>query len=185
MPRIPPVDPGRLTPEQAAVHERIASGARGSVRGPFAVLLHSPELAGFVEQLGAYVRYRCRIPKRQREIAILVVAAHWRASYEWEAHAPIARGEGVPDEIIAAIAAESEPPFEDERDRLVHTFARESLAGRRVSDATFAGCREAFGEAGAVDLAGLVGYYTLLALAINALEVEPPAGRPFDIPCPR
>ena len=79
MSRVPEVSEAAMTPEQRRVADAIAGGPRGSVRGPFKVLLHSPQLADCVRALGAYVRFHCKVPWKLRELAILVTAYHWRA----------------------------------------------------------------------------------------------------------
>lgn len=178
MVRLPPLDPAHLDPAQKIVYDRIASGARGGVGGPFSVLLHSAELASRVEQLGVFIRYECSVPQRLRELAILVVGAHWKADYEWHAHARIAAAQGLSAEVIAAIGVGGEPNFEADADAVVFAFSRELLRDGRVSDATYAPARELLGDTGCVELTGLLGYYTLLALQLNTFQVEPPAGGP-------
>ena len=100
MPRLPALARETLNPAQREVYNRIATGARGGVRGPFTALLHSPKLAGLVEQLGVYARFQCEVPERLRELAILVCATHWHADYEWYAHAPLARRQGLSDDVV-------------------------------------------------------------------------------------
>ncbi len=70
MPILPPVDPTALSPAQREIFNQIVQGPRGQVRGPFTVLLHSPGLAGKVEQVGAFIRYQSVLPPRARELAI-------------------------------------------------------------------------------------------------------------------
>lgn len=180
MKRLPLFDPARLSTEQRAVHDRIASGARGGVGGPFLPLLTSAELCARVEQLGVFIRYECSVPQRLRELAILVVGAHWQADYEWYAHAPIAARQGVPQPVIDAIGrGEKAPPFDQAADRAVHGFVRELLRRGCVSDAIYASVREMLGDKGAVELTGLVGYYSLLAMQLNVFEVEAPTTVPI------
>ena len=173
--RLPPIDPAKLDPAQKGVYDRIAGGARGAVRGPFLALLHSPELAGRVEQLGVFVRYECSVPQRLREIAILVVARHWRAEYEWYAHAPIAEKLGIPAEIIDAFGRGQAAQWPEAEDALVVAFCSMLLSTGRVDEETYAAVTSRLGQRGVTDLVGLVGYYTLLALTLNAHEVEVPA----------
>lgn len=176
-PRLPPRTREGLDEAQRAVWDHIASGARGGVGGPFLALLGSPELCSRVEQLGVFVRYECGVPMRLREIAILCVGQHWRADYEWYAHAPIAESQGVPSAVIAAIGAgAAEIPFDHDPDRVVVAFARALLRTGGVPDAEFAAARALLGERGTVELTGLVGYYSLLAMQLNVFRVEPPAG---------
>lgn len=176
--RLPPLDPASLDPAQKIVYDRIASGARGGVGGPFSVLLHSAELASRVEQLGVFLRYECSVPQRLRELAILVVGAHWKADYEWYAHARIAASHGISAEVIEAIGTGAEPPFDSDADRVVFSFARELLRAGRVADASYAPVRELLGDTGCVELTGLLGYYTLLAMQLNTFQVQSPPGGP-------
>ncbi len=169
-----------LDAAQAAVWDRIASGARGRVGGPFLPMLHSAELCARVEQVGVFIRYECSVPMRLREIAILAVGRHWRAAYEWFAHAPIAAKQGVPQAVIDAIGTGTPPPFDDEADRVVVTFVQELLREGQVTDATYAPVQALLGDKGAVELTGLAGYYSLLAMQLNVFQVQPPP--PFTAP---
>ncbi len=178
MSRFPPLDPATLDADQRAVYERIASGARGGVGGPFSVLLQSPELASRVEQLGVFIRYECGVPQRLRELAILVVGAHWKAEYEWYAHAGIALTQGLSAGVIEAVGQDRQPAFETKADQAVFGFARELLRMGRVSDEAFLPVKELLGDKGVVELTGLIGYYTLLAFQLNTFQVEPPSGGP-------
>src|SRR5260370_25072134 len=111
MSRFAPISRENLSPAQAEVYNSITSGARGGVRGPFHVLLHSPELARRVEQLGLYTRFQCKVPERLRELSITVVARHWQADYEWYAHAALALKQGIPAEGIGAGGVGLRPVF--------------------------------------------------------------------------
>ena len=179
MSRLPPVSADALTLEQAEVYNRIATGARGGVRGPFPALLHSPALAGRVEQLGVYLRYQCAVPERLREIAIVIVAAHWRCDYEWCAHAPLAERIGCEKGQLQQIGRGDDPGFTDEAEATTYAFCVELLRTGRVDAATHARAGKSLGLQGVVDLAGLVGYYTLLAFTLNAHAVEAPLDAPI------
>jgi 4-carboxymuconolactone decarboxylase len=163
-----------LNPAQVEVYNSISAGARGGVRGPFKILLHSPELAKRVEQLGLYARFQCKVPERLRELAINTVAFRWRASYEWYVHAPLAQKQGVPEHVLEAIGTGRQPVFTADADEVVYDYVTEVLETGKVSERTFHRASTLLGDQGVVDLTGLVGYYTLLALTINAFEVEIP-----------
>lgn len=175
MARIPQItEPEGLNDAQRAVYDSIAGGARGGVRGPFTVLLNNPELARRVEKLGVYVRYECSVPERLRELAIVIVAAHWRADYEWFAHAGLARRQGHSEDVLSAIAAREMPPFDNPADRAVHDYCKQLLQDGRVGEVVYRAAEAELGSEGIVDLTGLLGYYSLLAMTLNAFEVEPP-----------
>jgi 4-carboxymuconolactone decarboxylase len=173
--RLPSINVDRLEAGQRAVYDRIASGARGGVRGPFLALLHSPDLAGRVEQLGLYVRFECRVPQRLRELAILVVARFWQADYEWFAHAPIAEKQGLPHEAIEAFGRGGDVSWPTAQDELVVDFCSHLLKTRRIPDDIYSAMQGFLGIQGTIDLVALVGYYTLLALTLNAHDVDVPA----------
>ena len=175
--RLPPRTRETLDEAGKAVWDRIASGARGGVGGPFLALLGSPELCARVEQVGIFVRYECGVPMRLRELAILCVGQHWKAAYEWFAHAPIATKLGILPAVIQAIGTgAAEIPFDSDGDRTVVGFVRALLRTGQVPEAEFAAAQALLGEKGTVELTGLVGYYTLLAFQLNTFQVEPPDG---------
>jgi 4-carboxymuconolactone decarboxylase len=181
MSRLPELTRETLNPAQRVVWDRIASGARGGVVGPFKALLTSAELCARVEQVGLFVRYECGVPMRLRELAILCVGQHWKAAYEWYAHAAIAAEQGVPQAVIDAVGAGAEGiPFDAEPDRVVVGFVRELLRTGQVGDAGYAAVVALLGEQGAVELTGLVGYYSLLAMQLNVFRIAPPP--PFKPP---
>ena len=177
--RLPEISVDQLDAGQKVVYDRIASGARGGVGGPFKALLTSAELCTRVEQVGVFIRYECSVPMRLRELAILCVGHHWKAGVEWHAHAPIAAKQGVPEAVIAAIGEGATPPFDSDADKTVHDFVRVLLREGRVPDAIFAPVQALLGNKGAVELTGLVGYYSLLAMQLNTFRIPAPGGVPI------
>src|SRR5262249_36366586 len=106
--RLPALTEDSLNPRQRALLDSIRSGPRGgkaSLGGPFGVYLHAPEVGDLTQQLGAFCRFKTSLPPRLSEFAILVTARHWRAQYEWHAHAKIAEGAGVSARTIADLKA--------------------------------------------------------------------------------
>jgi len=178
MPRVPVLDETALTAEQRRVYAVIASGPRGGVRGPLRVWLHSPELADKAQALGAFCRYATSLPARLSELAIIATGAHWRAGYEWTAHAPAAIEAGVDPATVECIRLGAAPQLEKADEAAVYAFARELLQTRKVSEATFARTVELLGHAAVVELVGIIGYYCLVCLTLNAFEVPLPPGAP-------
>ncbi|HWI19553.1 MAG TPA: carboxymuconolactone decarboxylase family protein, partial [Vicinamibacterales bacterium] len=99
-----------LTPDQTRAVEEFKALRGVEPFGPFLDLLVSPDLMNRVSALGEYLRYRSALPPRLSEFAILVTAAHWKQSFEWEIHAPIALAAGVSQETIDAVWAHVPPP---------------------------------------------------------------------------
>lgn len=187
--RLGSLAPSNLDAEQKRVLDAMLAGPRGKsgllsrdreIGGPFAPWLRSPGFAGPAQALGAFVRYRTSLDPRLSELAILVVGAVWRADYEFAAHAAIAVRAGVSRETVAALARGERPSFEREDERIVYEFARELVEDRRVADERYAAAVELLGEGGAVELVGILGYYTLVCMTLNAFEV--PLGEGMEPP---
>jgi 4-carboxymuconolactone decarboxylase len=173
-----------MTPQQRALSERIA-GRRGGTRGPFLVWLRSPGLCDRVEALGSYVRFETELPLKYRELGLIMAARHWDAQYSWNAHAAKTIDAGIPREAVEAIAERREPEFTDERDAAFYRFCAELLETHFVTDETFERALELFGDEALVDVIGVLGNSSLLALCLNAFEVDLPEGAapPFaDVP---
>lgn len=163
-----------LTARQQDVFDAIAGPRAGAVPAPFHVLLESPELAAYTSALGAFCRYRTGFPPRLSELAVLIVASRWDAEYEFYVHAPIARKEGVPENVIAAIKEKKVPVFDDEDSKLLYDFATTYFAKNDVPDALFEAAVKRWGQARTVELAGILGYYSGLAMLLRIFRVTPP-----------
>ena len=176
--RFPPIADDVMTPAQRAVAAEIASGPRGSVRGPFLALLHNPELAQRVQALGEYLRFRTGFARPLTEIAVLVTARKWTCQYEWLAHEALARKAGVNPAIIEAISERRSPPAMSADEEIVYTFCAQVNERGEPDDATFAAAVEKFGRPGALNLIALCGYYSLLAMVLNTAKLPLPDDAP-------
>jgi 4-carboxymuconolactone decarboxylase len=175
MPRLPDIDVATLSEDQKRVYDDIVRGPRGKVEGPLRVWLTSPAFAERAQALGAFCRFHTSLPPRLSELAILVTGAYWRAGFEWFAHAPIAIEAGLDPAAVEAIRRGVEPTLAKDDERAVYRFSRELIAERRVSQATYDFAERALGRTSLVDLVGILGYYGLISMTINAFEVPIPA----------
>jgi 4-carboxymuconolactone decarboxylase len=180
--RPPRLDEAHLTPEQQAVFEDIRSGPRGLVEGPLRVWLQSPAFAERAQKLGAFCRYGTRLPARLSELAIIMVGAHWRSGFEWSVHAPIAAKAGVDSEVLEAIRVGARPSLVRSDERAVYAFSQELLEAQRISEGAYSEVVEVVGTEGAVELVGILGYYTLICMTINAFEIPIADGKPEPFP---
>jgi 4-carboxymuconolactone decarboxylase len=178
MPRLPDLVLEELTPEQRRVHDAIKSGPRGVVQGPLRVWINSPELADRAQALGAFCRYGTVLPPRLSELAIITTGAFWKAGFEWAVHAPIAIKAGLDPDVVEAIRTGERPKFSNSDEAAVHAFAHELLHDRRVPAGTYKRAEKELGSRALVDLVGILGYYGLICLTINAFEVPVPEGAP-------
>lgn len=174
--RLPPIDPSLWTDAQRRCADEIIAGPRGALISPFVPLLRSPELCTHAQRMGEYLRYRSAVGLRLSELAILVTASHWDQQVEWSIHAPIAVREGIAEAVVTAIAQHQTPHFTREDEGLVYEVSRQLLQDKRVNDKTWAAASAVMGEQGLVDLSGIVGYYTMLSIVMNAAQTPPPPG---------
>lgn len=165
-----------LSADQKAVFDSIAS-TRGVVPTPFHILVESPQLASLTQALGAFCRYRTGLSPLLSELAVLITAAHWGAAYEFAVHAPEALKAGVPQDVIDALRAGQSPSFADDDSRLIHAFATVFYATRDVPDSLFAEAIARFGRRQVVELAGVLGYYSGLAMLLRIFRVSAPDAR--------
>jgi 4-carboxymuconolactone decarboxylase len=139
------------------------------------VLLHSPEVAGRAAHLGAFLRFESSLPEDLREIAINTAAREMDCGYEWAGHYRLAQDVGVKDEVLDVIANRKDTAGLTDDERIVIEYGRELIRTHRVSDATYKAAEARFGVQGVVELTMTMGYYGMLACALNAFEVQPPA----------
>jgi len=180
--RLGPILDHELSEAQRAAAQEIIAGPRGAVYGPFVPLLRSPELMAHAQRMGEYLRFRSAIGGRLSELAILVTARQWDQQVEWAIHAPIAAQVGIPSSVIAAIAARERPADMLVDEAVVHDFCVELHEHKTVSDRVYADALALFGEHGVVDLIGINGYYTLLAMVMNTARTSVPEEGDWRMP---
>lgn len=181
MPRIGSVTRDQLSEGDRQYYDAIV-GTRGSVRGPFGVLLNSPKLAARVADTGAFVRFEFNQPEGLKEVLIIATAREMRQQYEFSAHARLARQAGVSEGTIRAIADGSAPAGLEGDEALLVGFVHELLRERRVGDATFGAMVARFGERDTLHFTVLCGHYLLVAQVLTAFEVELGEGMAAEIP---
>ncbi len=175
MARISDVTRDQLAPEHQEFFDSIAS-SRGSVRGPYGALLHSPDLAARVAHTGAYVRFELDISEAQREIIICATAREIRQQYEFSAHARLARQAGVPEDVVNAIATGKAPEGMSGIEASLVKYVQELARNHRISEETFKAVSDHFGTRRTVEITALIGHYMLVGQILTAFEVDLPAG---------
>ena len=176
MARIPLFPRDDMSPEQRRVYDAVVSGPRGKVEGPLRAALHRPELADKWQQFGAALRYGTTLAPRLSELAILVTARAWDSQFEWYAHEPPALKGGVPQAVIDAIRHGKRPKFDHDDEEAVYDYAAQLNATHFVSDATHKRATALLGVVGVVELTALTGYYSMVAMTLNAHEIPLPPG---------
>ena len=174
--RFKPLTWETLSPAQLKMVESVMTGKRGSMQGPYNVLLRSPELGNLAQQFGAHTRFNSSLPLALNELAILLVARFWTCQFVWWAHKRIALEAGLDETLIQAILLGQSPHNLPVDAAVVYDFCDELLQTRSVSDGRYAAAVTLFGEAGVVDLMGTLSYYTLVSMSLNVDQYPLPDG---------
>jgi 4-carboxymuconolactone decarboxylase len=163
--------PKELSGEQKVAWAEIAK-SRGVVRGPFSVLLHSPDLARRTAHLGSFIRFEASAPAPARAIACLTTARFFDCQYEWSGNVDDAQEAGVGDVAIGAIRDRRAPEGLEGDERLVFELTTQLLSAHRISERTFNDALGRFGVSQLVELVASIGYYCNIAMTLNAFEVD-------------
>jgi 4-carboxymuconolactone decarboxylase len=174
--RMPPIPAAQMTDAQKAAVEEFKAARRVDISGPFVPLLRSPEVMNRARAIGDYLRFRSALPPRLSEFLILLTARSWTQQYEWFAHRQIALEAGVAAATVAAIAEGRRPDPMSDDEAAIYDYFDELDRHRSVSDPTYARMVAKFGEQGVIDAAGIIGYYTMLSIAMNTARTAVPGG---------
>ena len=172
MARVPVLkSPDELTGEARDIAEKIVD-TRKALDGPFSVWMHAPEWAERVAHLGTMVRWEGTLELRTRTLAALVVGRHFQAQYVWGIQGVIGAERDVPRSTIDAIRddhSEGIPP----EDLQIIGFTRQLVRANRVDEALAQAVMKRLGADQYVQLTTCIGYYAMLAMTVNGVELEP------------
>jgi 4-carboxymuconolactone decarboxylase len=184
--RMPVIPADHLTDAQRKAIEEFKAARGVDISGPFVPLLRSPEVMSRARAMGDYLRFKSSLPPRLSEFVILLTARRWTQQYEWHAHRPLALQGGLKSEIVAAIAEGRRPDKMAADEEAVYTLWDEVQRNQGATDATYASAVNSVGEQGVIDVLGITGYYTMLAMVMNTTRTPLPAGvKPPLAPLPR
>jgi 4-carboxymuconolactone decarboxylase len=185
--RLRPLTPDQLDDGQRAVFDAITTGPRsrgkqaqaltdsdGALLGPFNAMVLSGPVGMAVQGLGSALRFGTALTDRERELAILLVAADWQSDFERVAHEALGRTAGLTDQEITALASGAAPPLSDGRERAVVTLVQQLLSTRNTDDAGYSAAVSALGERCVFELVTIVGHYGTLALHLRVFNGESP-----------
>jgi len=176
--RMPPIPLDKMTDLQKKYAEEIIKGPRGALYGPFIPLIRSPELMDRSQRIGEYLRYKSAIGTRLTELVILIVARQWTQQVEWAIHEPIALKEGIKPDVVKAIADGRRPVGMSADEEVLYDFCMELHTNKSISDITYDRVLKRFGEQGVMDTLGINGYYTMIAMVMNATRTAVPDNKP-------
>ena len=170
--RLPTIAPEQYTAEQKKAAEEFLAARKAPVFGPFEPMMHSPAVMNLARSMGDYLRYHSSIGNTLSELVILITAREWSQDYEWHVHYPIALKAGIAKGVADAFGDSRRPGGMSADEEIVYDFTIELLKNKRISDATFDRADQRFGKRGVVDMAGIVGYYSFLAMELNMARYQ-------------
>ncbi len=172
--RLPTIPPAQYSADQKQAATEFEAARKTPVFGPFEPLMHSPQVMNLARSMGDYLRFNSAIGNTLSELVILVTAREWTQDFEYTFHYPIALKAGIRKDVADAIGDGRRPIGMTPDEEMVYDYTTELLKNKRVSDTTYKRVQARFGDKGIVDLTGIVGYYTFLAMQLNVARYRNP-----------
>jgi 4-carboxymuconolactone decarboxylase len=164
-----PVD--AMSPEMREAYE-FTRTLRGLVPGPHKIWLANPTLSKTIVPTGAYFQRESTLTKAEIEIATNVANGHWRSPYANYEHEIIGERDGHLDpQRVQALIAGLPTSFDDPRQQSVYELASALVAARVIPLGLYRRASELLGDAGIVDVAVLLGWFTMVCMTLNAFDV--------------
>ena len=174
MPRVAPITGKPDVPvEHHAVVDEVVK-VFGNVRGPFSMLLHSPELAERILSIVNFYRDGSVVEQKLRSLAILVAVREREAAYVWAAQVAAARRAGVREEVIDLIRTKGDASALPLEEREIVVYTQQLVRNNKVDQPTFDALQKRYGTKWLVELTAAANYFGLLCGIVNAFEVPAP-----------
>lgn len=171
MSRVPELTREQLDADGQELYDEILR-ARGSIAGPFGIWLYSPEFARRATQLGEFLRYHTSLAPRLSELVILITGRLQKSEVEFQIHEPLARKAGLSDEIIEALLNDQKPQFTSLQEDAIYEYCQQLHRTHTADEHTLGKLIDLLGIKAAVEITGLCGYYTMVAMTLNAFGVS-------------
>jgi len=146
----------------------------GRVRGPFSILLHSPELAERLLPMVPFSRKVTIVEARPRFVGILATVREKDAAYVWAAQVNVARQSGLSEKTIDVLRAKGPLSDLEPEDRDVATYARQLVLTNKTDQSSFDTLQKRYGTKWLVELTAIISFYGALCGVVNAFEVPAP-----------
>lgn len=134
-----------------------------------------------VHSVSSYTHYDCPLDRRINEMATLIGLRAWTQQYAWNSHCRKAIKAGLKPSVAEAIAEGRRPAEMAGDEQILYDFLTELFANKSVSDPTYEKTVVQFGESGIIDILGIVGYYTMLAMIMNVTRTALRGGGPLPL----
>jgi 4-carboxymuconolactone decarboxylase len=172
MSRISEIQAESRTPEQARLFQQV-TGARGMFYSPYKVWIHSPPVGFGMEMIGTHLNSdSCALSAAEMEMAALITAQFWSATYVIKNHTAHAAKAGLDEETISALNSRTVPQLEDSRLEAVFRFTSSAVRGETPSDEEFEKYVSRLTRAGIAEILAVIGYFTSVSLAMKTHGIK-------------
>jgi 4-carboxymuconolactone decarboxylase len=152
--------------------QNVAVGGR-PVGGPLDATLRAPVLASRLAKVSDHIRGELSLPRKLRELVIIIVSQYWNCEYELHVHAPFGREAGLSQDVLDAVTKGVRPAFASDDEAVVYDLTTEILVHHKLTDATFERALRTFTEQQVIELVGVAGYYGIVSMFFVLAEVKP------------
>ena len=185
-PRLPLLTPDRLSDEQKPLYEDMKAGIAdnfnafktitddGALIGPWNPWLHEPRIGRAIWDLTKVMTAEAVLPDAVRQVAILVVGAHFDAGYELYAHIAVAQKDGMGEARLASLCSGIKPGDLSEEESAGYDVAYALVNGGILPRPAWDQAVRLFTPHGANELVYLVGLYCMVSMTLNGFAVPVP-----------
>jgi 4-carboxymuconolactone decarboxylase len=174
--RLPPVTPQDLDEEGQRLLAARNNFTPGP--GPTHITVYSPR----ERSLGIPTGADSPVGPRLFQLAVLITAREIDQQYEWSAHEPAGRRQGLEQSVIDVVKYDRDVAGLADKDATVITFGRTLLREHRVSSELWAKMVGYFGRQHTVDIMSIMGDYFRVGMMLNAVDQHLPPGREALLP---
>jgi 4-carboxymuconolactone decarboxylase len=174
--RLPPVTPGDLDEEGKRLLAARTNYTPGP--GPAHVTVYSPRDLDLGIPSGA----KSPVGPRYFQLAVLITAREIDQQYEWSAHEPAGRRQGLEQAVIDVVKYNQDVASLSDKDATLITFGRALFREHRVSSELWANMVSQFGRQRTVQLMMIMGEYFKAGFMLNAVDQHLPPGREALLP---
>jgi len=139
--------------------------------GPYHAYQRSPGFAMKMSDVTSYLRFDGVLEKRFVELATITIGRFWSAEIVFASHAPAAVAAGIDGAIVEAIRHNKTPEFDQPDEAAIYNFTIRLTKDHEVDDETYQAALDVLGEAGLVELIGLMGSYTTTSMTLNTFRI--------------
>jgi alkylhydroperoxidase family enzyme len=164
-----------LAPDGQRIWDHIYSG-RTPGGGPYAVLMHSPNMAEQFSNVENYFRNSGKLDPVDKELIILTIARAMNVRYPWSRHEIRARQVGMRAEALETLRADAPLDTLNDHERLIVEMTRALLHARRMPEEMFVRARAELGEQRLVETVGLVAHYNFISMVARTFDLDVPQG---------